>query len=301
MIEFRSVDFSWKRTPLFQDLNVTLGAGATGLLGPNGSGKSTFLKLLLGLLRPSRGTITALGQPVPGKDLQWRQRLGYMPQSRGLLPGLNAVEYVSLCGRLSGMNARDALERSHAVLFELGLGEARYRPIDGFSTGMQQRVKLAQALVHDPPLVVVDEPTNGLDPAGREDMLRDLGALVAAGKTLILVSHLLDDVERVCSEALLMVDGKVTYQGLTSKESDVPRYQARLRSDPETLRAALAQRGISAQCLAGSRLTLELTPPHTLADVWEVAGQVHALVWELWPQHSRLEAIYAAHRGGEGS
>src|SRR4029077_9182554 len=148
-----------------------------GLLGPNGAGKSTMLKALLGLIKPDHGTLRVLGMDVAVAGLEIRARIGYMPENDAQIPGMTAVSFVAYCGELSGLSSADAMQRAHEVLYYVGLGEARYRTVETYSTGMKQRIKLAQALVHDPDLLLLDEPTNGMDPKGREDMLalvRDL-------------------------------------------------------------------------------------------------------------------------------
>src|SRR6187455_2506915 len=153
------------------DVTAVFPAGAVGLLGPNGAGKSTLLKSLLGFLVPEKGSMKVLGLDVATSALEIRERIGYMPESDAHIPGMNAVSFVGYCGQLSGLPAVDAMQRAHEVLYYVGLGEARYRNLETYSTGMKQRIKLAQALVHDPELLLLDEPTNGLDPEGRDEML----------------------------------------------------------------------------------------------------------------------------------
>jgi len=188
--------------------------GAVGLLGPNGAGKSTMLKSLLGFVKPNEGRMTVLGMNVAERPLEIRARIGYMPESDAHIPGMNAVSFVAYCGQLAGLPAVDAMQRAHEVLYYVGLGEARYRNIDTYSTGMKQRIKLAQALVHDPDLLFLDEPTNGMDPKGRDEMLeliRDLGH--NKNVNLILSSHLLPDVEFTCDHVIVMDKGQVVAQG----------------------------------------------------------------------------------------
>jgi len=197
-------------------LDAALPPGAVGLLGPNGAGKTTLIKVLLGLQRPDAGEARILGlDPTDLRGrLSVRRAVGYMPEGDCLIPGMTAVELVTTMGRLAGMSYRDALARSHEVLDYVGIDEARYRGLDEYSTGMKQRLKLAQALVHDPAFLLLDEPTNGLDPKGRREMLalvRDLGH--AQGKSLFVCSHLLQDVERTCDEVILLHRGRVLAQG----------------------------------------------------------------------------------------
>ncbi|MEN3340104.1 MAG: type transport system ATP-binding protein, partial [Acidobacteriota bacterium] len=179
-----------------------------------GAGKSTMLKALLGFIKPSEGRMTVLGLDVAERPMEIRARIGYMPESDSHIPGMNAVSFVAYCGQLAGLPAADAMQRSHEVLYYVGLGEARYRNIETYSTGMKQRIKLAQALVHDPDLLFLDEPTNGMDPKGRDEMLdliRDLGH--NKNVNLILSSHLLPDVEYTCDDVIVMDKGQVVAQG----------------------------------------------------------------------------------------
>ena len=196
------------------DVSAVFPAGAVGLLGPNGAGKSTMLKALLGLIKPDSGRIGVLDLDVAVAPLDIRARVGYMPESDAQIPGMTAVSFVAYCAELSGLPAADAMQRAHEVLYYVGLGEARYRNVETYSTGMKQRIKLAQALVHDPDLLLLDEPTNGMDPKGREEMLA-LVRDIAYNRhiSLILSSHVMPDVESVCDAVVVMNRGKVVMQG----------------------------------------------------------------------------------------
>ncbi len=188
-------------------LTLDVEPGIIGLVGANGAGKSTFLKILLGLIKPTSGSVSVMGMDVVTQGTQIRQFVGYLPEHDCLPPDISATEFVTHMGRMAGLPAGAARERTAEVLRHVGLYEERYRPIGGYSTGMQQRVKLAQALVHDPKLLLLDEPTNGLDPAGRDEML-DLVKRTGTefGITTVVASHLLGEIERVCS-FLLAIDG----------------------------------------------------------------------------------------------
>ena len=197
-----------------RDVTSSFASGAVGLLGPNGAGKSTMLKALLGFIVPERGRLRVLGLDVAQSPLEIRARVGYMPESDAHIPGMNAVSFVAYCGELAGLPRVDAMQRAHEVLFYVGLGEARYRNVETYSTGMKQRIKLAQALVHDPDLLFLDEPTNGMDPKGRDEMLELIRDLAHnKGVNLILSSHLLPDVEYTCDHVVVMDKGAIAAAG----------------------------------------------------------------------------------------
>ena len=189
-----------------EGLTIDVQPGVTGLVGANGAGKSTLLKILLGLLPATEGTASVLALDVSTDGPAIRERVGYMPEHDCLPPDVSATEFVVHMGRMSGLPTTAARERAADTLRHVGLYEERYRPMGGYSTGMRQRVKLAQALVHDPALVLLDEPTNGLDPAGRDDMLELIRRIGAEfGISVIVTSHLLGELERVC-EGIVVID-----------------------------------------------------------------------------------------------
>src|SRR5438552_2220671 len=221
------------------EVTTTFGRGAVGLLGPNGAGKSTMIKSLLGFVVPTQGRMRVLGLDVAASPVEIRARIGYMPENDAHIPGLNAVSFVGYCGELAGLPRADAIQRAHEVLFYVGLGEARYRNVDTYSTGMKQRIKLAQALVHDPDLLFLDEPTNGMDPKGRDEMLelvRDLAH--NKGVNLILSSHLLPDVEYACDHVVVIDKGRIAAAGPIEalKQPQGKVYELRVKT-PDTLEA----------------------------------------------------------------
>lgn len=200
----------YPRVVALDALTVSVEPGVVGLVGANGAGKSTLIKILLGLLPASSGTARVLGRDVTTDGMAIRERVGYMPEHDCLPPDQSATELVVHLARLCGLPRTAARERTADVLRHVGLYEARYRPIGGYSTGMRQRVKLAQALVHDPELVLLDEPTNGLDPAGRDEMLaliRRIGT--EFGISVLVTSHLLGELERVCDHVVIIDAGRL--------------------------------------------------------------------------------------------
>ncbi|MBS1724605.1 MAG: ABC transporter ATP-binding protein [Armatimonadetes bacterium] len=198
-----------------RDFSVEIPEGCVGLLGPNGAGKTTLIKTLLGFVDPAAGGGTVLGREIGKHDLQIRQNVGYLPEQDCHIPGLSAVEYVAYAGELGGLPTNQALRRAHEVLEHCGLGEARYRPVETYSTGMKQRIKLAQALVHGPQLLLLDEPTNGLDPLGREEMIKLVRSISHdKGVNVLVSSHLLPDIERTCDQVIVLFNGELRAQGL---------------------------------------------------------------------------------------
>ncbi|UCG67918.1 MAG: ABC transporter ATP-binding protein [Thermoplasmata archaeon] len=193
--------------------SVGVPEGIVGLLGPNGAGKSTFIKAVLGLVNAEKGTISIDGLNPRRDTTAVRDMVGYLPEHDCLINYLNAVELVSYMGQISGMSSNDAIQRTHEVLDFVGVGEERYRIISSYSTGMKQKVKLAQAIVHDPKILFLDEPTNGMDPQGREEMLELIKKIGASGKTILVSSHILKEVEKVGEHVIIINDGALIKQG----------------------------------------------------------------------------------------
>lgn len=242
------------------DVDVQVPAGTIGLLGPNGAGKTTFIKCLLNLETPTSGTALVLGRDTRGRNRAAREKVGYSPEQDCHIPGMAGCEYVTYCGQLSGMPFRDARQRAHEMLDLVGMGQERYRLVDTYSTGMKQRVKLAQALVHDPELVILDEPTNGLDPTGREHILRLIGSLwTEFGISVVMCSHLLHDVERICDRVMIIAQGRVLEN---DRLEELKRRSRRVvefapAGEPERFASALTGAGLAVERLSNGRLRVE--------------------------------------------
>ncbi len=211
----RNVTVRFGQVVALDGFTADIPRGTVGLLGPNGAGKSTFIKASLGLLQPVGGSIQVGGLDAQSQSLQIRDNVGYMPEHDCLLSSVNAVEFVSFLAQISGMTPRDSMQRGHEVLDFVGIGEERYRLIRSYSTGMKQKVKLAQAIVHDPALLFLDEPTSGMDPQGREEMLDLVRKISASEKTVIVSSHILQEVERVCDYIVIISNGTLIRAGET--------------------------------------------------------------------------------------
>jgi ABC-2 type transport system ATP-binding protein len=204
-------------TTALEGFTVDVPPGSVGLVGANGAGKTTLFRLMLGLMEPTSGALEVTGRPVASDPVGIRSHLGYMPEHDCLPLDQTAADIVATFGELAGLPARAARQRASDMLDLVGLDEARFRPVGGFSTGMRQRTKLAQALVADPRLVLLDEPTAGLDPLGREDMLELVGRLAGFGISAILATHLLDDVQRVCQHVVMIDHGRLVLAGPIDK------------------------------------------------------------------------------------
>ncbi|MEU4158896.1 ABC transporter ATP-binding protein [Actinoplanes sp. NPDC026670] len=229
------------------DLTVAVDAGVIGLVGANGAGKSTFIKIMLGLLPPSGGSVRVFNlDPVTQTD-QVRARVGYMPENDCLPPDVSAAEFVTHLGRMSGLPKTTARERASEALRHVGLYEERYRQIGGYSTGMKQRVKLAQALVHDPDLLLLDEPTNGLDPAGRDAMLSLVHRIGNEfGISVVVCSHLLGEVERICDSLIAIEGGRLLRADRISSMTEASDILAvEVADGTDELATALAERGLA--------------------------------------------------------
>ena len=245
VVELDRVSVRYGKSWALRDVSASFPPGAVGLLGPNGAGKSTMLKALLAFIAPDKGEMRVLDLDVRKRALQIRSRIGYMPESDAHIPGMNAVSFVAYCGEMAGLPRADAMQRAHEVLYYVGLGEARYRNVETYSTGMKQRIKLAQALVHDPDLLFLDEPTNGMDPKGRDEMLELIRDIAHnKGLSLILSSHLLPDVEYTCDYVVVLDKGSVATEGPIEglKEHGGRLFELRIKGDSpafvEVLRAA---------------------------------------------------------------
>ncbi len=216
LIETTSMVKSYGNLQALDSMDLRVPYGAIGLLGPNGAGKSTLIKCLLGLVTPTKGKATVLGLDTSQVNtaIEIRQRIGYMPENDCLIPSLDAVEHVKYMAELSGLLPMDAIQRAHEVLDYVGIMEERYRKVKTYSTGMKQKVKLAQSVVHDPELIFLDEPTNGMDPQGRDEMLELVKDISTNhGINVIFSSHLLPDVEYICKYVVIMQGGRLVIQG----------------------------------------------------------------------------------------
>jgi ABC-2 type transport system ATP-binding protein len=293
-VVLENVTVNYGAHPALRDVSVAFPEGAVGLLGPNGAGKSTLIKTLLGLLRPSRGAMHVLGHDVADAPLAVRARVGYMPENDAHIPGMNAVSFVAYCGELCGLPRADAMQRAHEVLFYVGLGEARYRNVETYSTGMKQRIKLAQALVHDPDLLLLDEPTNGMDPKGRDEMLgliRDIAGPIS----VILSSHLLPDVEFACDHVVVLHKGVVATHGpIAALKGDSARvFEVRIKGDETRFVEALQEVGIETHDESGDVMRVFVPAGRPAQLLFEVAARQGVQVRHFRASVPSLEDVFA--------
>ena len=290
------VTVTYGRNQALREVSASFAAGAVGLLGPNGAGKSTMLKALLGFVKPDRGRMEVLGLDVAQKPQDIRARVGYMPETDAHIPGMNAVTFVAYCGQLAGLPAVDSMQRAHEVLYYVGLGEARYRNVETYSTGMKQRIKLAQALVHDPDLLFLDEPTNGMDPKGRDEMLaliRDLGHNKRVN--LILSSHLLPDVEFSCDHVVVMDKGAVAAQGpIQALKGPAGRvFELRIKGDLPAFLDVLHHHHLEATSTDEDVMRVFVPDGQGPRDIFALAAQHGVQVRHLRPSVPTLEDVFA--------
>ena len=312
VVELEDLRVRLGRREILHGISCRLGVSGTGkaigLLGPNGAGKSTLILTLLGFLRPSGGRARILGADCSHSTGEMRSRVGYMPENDSFIGDMTAVAFVRQMAELSGLPSEAALEKAHQVLFHVGLGEARYRELRTYSLGMKQMAKLAQAIVHGPELVVLDEPTNGLDPAARRRMLKLIGEMKNEQcMNVIICSHLLRDIEQVCDEAVIMKDGAIVHQCNLEEERRSNRsfVELEVTGDDGRLRAVLGEIGAEGVPEGGGRWRIVLPPGSEVDAIWSVLDGQQLLVRKLTHRRDTLEEIFLkamghlAHTPGE--
>jgi ABC-2 type transport system ATP-binding protein len=294
LFEFEGVTKTYGAVTALDNLSLAVPSGAIGLLGPNGSGKTTLIRTLLGLIPVDSGSGRILGMDFRRQQLEIRRVVGFAPEDECLFPNVEGVEFVAYAGELVGMSSKDAMQRSHEVLDYVGLGEQRYRKVESYSTGMKQRLKLASAIVHDPKLLILDEPTNGMDPAGREEVLelsRDLAR--NKGMSVLFSSHLLPDIETVCDYVVVLGSGKLLTQGSIQQLKELHNrcFEVRLKGEHGPFAARLAALGCVTHEL-DEILLVQIPEGRSAQMLWEVASQQRQQIRHLRPQRSTLEEVF---------
>ena len=268
---------------------------AIGLLGPNGAGKSTLIQTLLGFHQPSAGSAHILGLDCHRQSMQVKTRIGYMPENDSLIADMTAVAFLRLMGEISGLPVAAALEKAHETLFHVGLGEARYRAVGTYSLGMKQMAKLAQAIIHGPELVILDEPTNGLDPAARQRMLVLIKEMKEQhGMNVLLCSHLLRDVEEVCDEVVILKDGMIVHQSDLAAERQANKrfVQLQVTGDDRNLSAALQEIGAEGVSETAGAWRIVLPIEVEVNALWRLTARENLQITKLAYRRDTLEEIF---------
>jgi len=276
------------------DISLEIPSGAIGMLGPNGAGKSTLFKCILGLIGTTSGEGTVLGYDIRTQAEQIRSNIGYMPEYNSLDPGLFAVDQVRYAGELLGMNTKNATQRAHEVLEYVGLKDQRYRKIESFSTGMLQATKLACALIHDPEILICDEPTNGLDQRARSFMLQTLKKTVTEGnRTVLMSSHVMDDVQEVCDSIIMIHKGKIvihrTIEQLVNQVD--PEIEITVWGGASKMEKELSSRGLSIRRL-GRVIRIKKEGDDTVGKILEAAVNTNVQVRQMGVYEPDLEDIF---------
>ncbi len=285
-------------------VSLSVQPGVTGLLGPNGAGKTTLIKILLGLLPATSGSGRLLGLPLAAKSRAIRARVGYMPEDDCYLYGLSGIEMVHVSAQLAGFPRVESLRRAHEILDYCGLGQERYRFVETYSTGMRQKLRFAQAIVHDPPVLILDEPTSGLDPDERDAMLRRIRRLADDQlKTVILCTHILPDIQSVSDAAVILANGQVriadTLRNLSAPAQ--PAVLVRVMGPTQAFLEALVAAGLDAEQDPTGTVTVLGDDAALVPRVWRTAQQTGTIIRGLLPAHNSLEAIFLAAVKGQTS
>jgi ABC-2 type transport system ATP-binding protein len=295
VVELSGLSVKFGKREILKDLSVALSGRVVGLLGPNGAGKSTLIQTLLGFCPIAAGTATVFGHDVRRQISRIRTLVGYMPENDAFIADMTAVSFVRMMGELSGLPSGAALERAHEVLFYVGLGEARYRRLGTYSLGMKQMAKLAQAIVHGPRLLILDEPTNGLDPSARQRMVRLIREIRDSGEMhMLLCSHLLRDVEETCEEVLILKQGRIVhYSNLEQEHSANKRFvEVETSGSDGGLAEAMSALGCQCSTLGPGRFRMVLPEGFELREIYRVAADRDVLLRRLSYRRDTLEDIF---------
>ena len=295
IIELSGLSVRFGKREILSDLRATLSSRSIGLLGPNGAGKSTLIQALLGFCPISSGTASILGLDVIRDRNRIRSLIGYMPENDALIANMTAVSMVRMMGELSGMQPKAALERAHEVLFYVGLGEARYRELGTYSLGMRQLAKLAQAIVHGPKLLILDEPTNGLDPPARQRMIRLIHEMIDSQKMhVVICSHLLGDVEETCEEVLILKNGRIVHHSNLAEERMANKRFVEIETFGELQGFGEQLAGLGCPCTVDikGRFKLELPADFDMRRIYGFAAERDLQLRRVSYRQDTLEEIF---------
>ena len=294
--EVRDLHFSYGKVKALDGVSLDLSQGAIGLLGPNGAGKSTLLRILLGFLSPEKGEGKVLGYNIKNQQPMIRRFVGYLPEDDCFIPGMDAVSFTSYLGELSGMPHQEAMKRAHEVLFYVGLEESRYRVVETYSGGMKQRLKLAQAIIHDPKLIFLDEPTSGLDPQGRKEILELILDISSKKDIQVLISsHILVDIEATCSYVVILNKGKVAAQGGMSdlKEIKYSLYEIKIKGETKEFLQRLKIMKCKIEETEDGILRIYLPPGQNTQEIFRIAAEQGIQIRHFIKSQTSLEDLFA--------
>ena len=299
IIELDDLRVRLGRREILQGISCSLGVSgkgkAIGLLGPNGAGKSTLILTLLGFHKNSSGSARILGLDCRSDSHKIKARIGYMPENEAFIADMTAVRFLRIMGEISGLPKRVALEKAHEVLFHVGLGEARYRNLGTYSLGMKQMAKLAQSIIHGPELLILDEPTNGLDPAARVRMLKLIHEMKEDhNMNIILCSHLLRDVEEICDEVVILKEGRVVHQANLEEERHTNKrfIELEVYGDDSRLESALREQGAEGVSEGGGRWRVVFPPGMEINTLWQLVASENLSIRHLTHRRDSLEEIF---------
>lgn len=295
VIELEQLSVTFGKRPILKSLSGKLNGRAVGLLGPNGAGKTSLIHTLLGFHPPTSGTARIFGQDITTDAKKVRANIGYMPERDAFIAKMSCVHFVRLMAEISGIPANHALERAHEALFFVGLGEARYRPIDSYSLGMKQLAKLAQAIVHGPKLIILDEPTNGLDPPTRSRMISLIRQIRDGNRARILLSsHLLRDVEECCDEILVLKDGNIAANCNLEEERKANRKFIELETRGDRAAFVEAVGVLGCEYALSSERRMKMILPETVEtnDLYQLASRHNVQIRRLNFKRDSLEDIF---------
>lgn len=295
LVEMQGLSVQFGSREILHTLTATLRGRAIGLLGPNGAGKSTLINTLLGFYKPSAGSAQVFGHDIEHQTRAIRSLVGYMPENDAFISKMSAVSLVQMMGELSGLPTGVALERAHEALFYVGLAEARYRQVGTYSLGMKQLAKLAQAIVHGPKLLILDEPTNGLDPSARQRMIRMIREMRDSKQVRILLcSHLLRDVEDICDEVLILKDGRIAHYSDLDQERRANRRFVELEFyGSKNGDFTQAVQGLGCECaVAANRMKMILPDGIETRDIFRLACELDVRIRRLNFRRDTLEDIF---------
>jgi ABC-2 type transport system ATP-binding protein len=300
IVELKEINFYYGDFKALDSINLEIGNGVHGILGPNGAGKTTLLRLLMGFLKPSSGEGTLLNFHLGSDNIRMKRKIGYMPEIDCIIPGMDGITHTAYLGELGGMPHQEAMKRAHEVLFYVGLDESRYRNVETYSTGMKQRLKLASALVHDPKLLILDEPTSGMDPKARKGMLNLIRDISKTNKMDIFISsHILDDIEMTCSQIIIINQGRVVKQDKLDgkREQKIGLYELIITGNTQKFYSQTPSVEFTKE--EGNRVIAKVPEKFDLNTFFKIAKETQSQIRHLKPLRTSLKDVFVTAIGDD--